>query len=218
MKSVIFFCSLWLAVSACAQADKTPQAAVDAGSSTGRIYVNKLLGFSCELPQDWISFSEMLRSASPKAAVDRERALLRSQGVLLVAVEFPQQFRNVPIYISSSPQGLSSVPGLKTESLAVVVEQLSTGTPEDLSQILESELGRQKLEDQNIKPSTNEEFVVDGEKLLRTSFFSPKNRCYTSVIVCSRAGYAMKFFLRAKSEKDLGKLMKFMDKVHFGLQ
>ncbi|MGD0793715.1 MAG: hypothetical protein ABR920_18280 [Terriglobales bacterium] len=217
MKNFIVFCCLCLTATACAQTGIAAQAAVDAGVLKGRTYTNKLLGFSCEIPKGWMSFSELLdKSAAPKAATEHERSLLRGQGVLLAAIEFPEQFRNVPIYFVGSQQGFSSIGGMKSESLAIVAEPFPPGAaPDDLLVVLGPELDRQKSEDPKIQPAPHEELVIDGQKLLRTTFFSPKNSRYTSLLVSARGGYAMKFFLRSNSEKNLRKLMKVMETVHF---
>jgi len=216
MKKFIVFC-LWLSAIASAQTAKAPQSVVDAGILKGRTYINKPLGFSCEIPKNWISISELLdRSASPKSATERERSLLRGKGVLLAAIEFPGQFPNIPIYFPGTSQGLSSVAGTKTESLTIVAEPFPPGVaPDDLISVLEPELERQKSQDPKIQPAPREELVIDGQRLLRTTFFSPKYGRLTSLIVSARGGYAMKFFLRSNSEKNLRKLMKVVESVHF---
>ncbi len=217
MKNFIAFCCLCLTATASAQTAIAVQAAVDAGVIKGRIYTNKLLGFSCEIPKGWMSFSELLdKSASPRAATEHERSLLKRQGVLLAAMEFPEQFPNVPIYFVGSLQGLSSIGGVKSESLVIVAEPFPPGAaPANLLVVLGPELDRQRSEDPKIQSSPHEELVIDGQKLIRTTFYSPKNRRYTSLFVSAREGYAMKFFLRSNSEKNLHKLMKVMETLHF---
>lgn len=216
MKKLIVLCSLCLAATTNAQTGIAAQAAVDAGAFKGRTYTNTLLGFSCKIPIGWISLSELLdKSASPKAATEKDRSLLRDKGVLLAAIEFPEQLHNLPIYFPGPQQVFSSLGGMKRESLAIVAAPFPPGgTLDDLLVVLGPELDRQKYEDPRIQPTPPEELIIDGQKFLRTVFFSPKNGNYTSLLVSARGGYAMKFFVRANSEKSLRKL-KFMETVHF---
>lgn len=216
MKNLVVLCCLWLTSFASAQTGNAPQSAVDAGILKGRTYTNRLLGFSCEIPKDWMSFNELLdQSVSQKAAIERQRSLLRSRGVLLAAYDFPQEFRHLPLYFSDST-GLPSMGGITSKSLAIVAEQFPPEVaPDDLLRVLESELKRQKSLDPNVQSAPHQELVIDGQKLLQTTFVSAKNGRYTSLIVTSRGGYAVKFLLRSDSQKSLNKLLKVIDTLHF---
>ena len=105
---------------------------------------------------------------------------------------------------------------MKGESLAIVAEPFPPGAaPDDLLVVLGLELDRQKSAHPKLQPVPPEELVIDGQKLLRTTFLSPNIKRYTCLLVSARGGYAMKFFLRSDSEKKLRKLMKITETLHF---
>ncbi|HXZ26880.1 MAG TPA: hypothetical protein VEG08_02655 [Terriglobales bacterium] len=200
-----------------------------AGSVKGRVYSNSFFGFSCEIPKGLQSEAELMEklrkdaSVKNKSSLDTIEAEHKRRGILLQAthVEGMDRVTDAIPWTAPNAEPIMIIPRFGASFVIAAFPIPDSRSGAGAMEMAEDRAAQVRANNPGVVVSAPGRVMLNGQEFARfdqsesSPGGKPKPSWFASDFLTVRNGYTLEFLFSADSEKELLRVMKAIQTVHF---